>query len=371
MDKRGCEAGGGGDGILPNGSDGELQQELCRRGVPFGTNLNNQELQQLLNLSREHEAMREQLQSAELAACPEGLGCAVCMENFNDSDRAPRNLLCGHSSCTQCLTTMTSKGAVACPVCRVVTRLPSGGASALTKNFTLMFTAAMNHKLAATLKRPADDTGTALHSGKRTATASGGSVAADPGPPQASTCGAHAHKQVDVICHTCHKAVCSLCLFSTCKAHKTEAIALIANRCVKERLAACDGVKQRFLAAVADAAQSAKVKLIAKISADEARLRAQGLAMYNAQLAVLAASGETVQALIEATLAEGSAGVAGGRGAEMLMQIARSGGECGFEVVTATAPDPVPNLGLGHADVILVRVLHISLVFLSSWTWLQ
>ena len=59
-----------------------MQQELHRRGVVFGANLNNQELQQLLNLSREHEAMREQLQSAELAACPEGLGCAVCMENF-------------------------------------------------------------------------------------------------------------------------------------------------------------------------------------------------------------------------------------------------------------------------------------------------
>ena len=27
-DKRGCEAGGGGDGILPDGSDAELQQEL-------------------------------------------------------------------------------------------------------------------------------------------------------------------------------------------------------------------------------------------------------------------------------------------------------------------------------------------------------
>ena len=167
-DKRGCEAGGGGDGILPNGSDAELQQELCRRGVPFGTNLNNQELQQLLKMSREHEAMREQLQSAELAACPEGLGCAVCMQDFNDSDCVPRNLSCGHSSCTQCLTKMTNRGSVACPVCREVTHLPSGGASALPKNFTLMFTAAVSHKQAATLKRPADGTATALFSVKRT-----------------------------------------------------------------------------------------------------------------------------------------------------------------------------------------------------------
>jgi hypothetical protein len=155
-----------------------------------------------------------------------------------------------------------------------------------------------------------------------------------------------------------------MCLLSTCKYHKTEAIAFIANRCVSERVAACDGAKLRFLAAVSDASQSAKVKVTTRISADAARLRAQGMAMFDAQLAVVAASGGTVQALIDATLAEGSAGIAGGRGAEMLMQIARSGGECGFEVVTATAPDPIPNLGL--ADVIMVRVLHISLVFLSS-----
>jgi hypothetical protein len=117
---------------------------------------------------------------------------------------------------------------------------------------------------------------------------------------------------------------------------------------------------------VTHASLSAKVKLTAKINADAARLRAQGLAMFDAQLAVLAASGGAVQELVDATLAGGSAGVAGGRGAEMLMHIARSGGECGFEVVTATAPDPVPNLG--HADVIMVRVLRMSLVFLSSCT---
>ena len=109
---------------MQNGSDAELEQEL----------------QQLLKLALENAAMREQ--AAKLAAIPEGLGCAtaVCIEDFNDNDRAPRNLSCGQSpACTQCLTSMSARGSLVCPVCRAVTRVPSGGVPALTKNFPLMY----------------------------------------------------------------------------------------------------------------------------------------------------------------------------------------------------------------------------------------
>ncbi len=76
-DKRSCEEAARGDGILQNGSDAELEQELRERGVIFGAKLTTQELQQLLKLALENAAMREQLQAAKLAAVPEGLGCAV------------------------------------------------------------------------------------------------------------------------------------------------------------------------------------------------------------------------------------------------------------------------------------------------------
>ena len=110
-DKRSCEEAARGDGILQNGSDAELEQELRGRGVTFGAKLTTQELQQLLKLALENTAMREQLQAAKLAASPEGLSCAVCMEDFNDTGRAPRNLSCGHSpACTQCLTSMSARG---------------------------------------------------------------------------------------------------------------------------------------------------------------------------------------------------------------------------------------------------------------------
>jgi hypothetical protein len=278
------------------------------------------------------------------------------MEDFNDSDRAPRNLSCGHSSCTQCLTNMNVRGLVACPTCRVVTRVPSGGVPALSKNFQLMYTVTKNQQLAASLKRPADDAGAALRPSKRAAAAIGGSVAAANAPPAACTCSAHAHKEIDVLCQTCHRAVCLLCLLSTCKSHQTEAIEGIADRCVEGQLAACDGAKQRFRTAVADAANSAKVKVNAKVDADAARLLAQGDALWATQRAVVAASSGAVQGRIDAALAAGSAGIAGGQGAEMLLQVVRSGDECGFEVVMGIAAEVVSSLGV--ADVILVRAVH-------------
>ena len=341
-------------------SDAELQQELRRRGVPFEAPLNKQELQQLLKIALQNEAMCEQLQEAEQAAISEELGCLVCNQ-FNDSDRAPRILSCGHSSCTHCLTIINDRGSVVCPICRGETHVPSGGVPALSKNFQLMYTVTKNQQLAASLKRSADDAGSALRPMKRAAAASGGSVAAAPAPPTACTCSTHAHKEVDVLCHTCHRAVCLLCLLSTCKSHQTEAVEGIADRCVEGQLVACDGAKQRFRTAVADAARSAKVKINAKINADAARLLAQGDALWATQRAVVAASSGAVQGRIDTALAAGSAGIAGGQGAEMLLQVVRSGGECGFEVVMGIAAEVVSSLGV--ADVILVRAVHLCSCF--------
>jgi len=50
----------------------------------------------------------------------------------------------------------------------------------------------------------------------------------------------------------------------------------MAARCLQGQLAACIFAKQRFRTAVADAAQSAKVKIRSKIEHDAARLLAQG-----------------------------------------------------------------------------------------------
>jgi hypothetical protein len=357
-DKRSCEEAARGDKILQNGSDAELEQELRGRGVIFGANLTTQELQQLLKLALENVAMREQLQAAELAASPEGLSCSVCTEDFNDNDRAPRNLSCGHSpACTQCLTSMSARGSVVCPVCRAVTPLPSSGVLALPKNFHLMYTVGRNRQLAASVKRPADSATSewaAPHPSKRAAAA-----------PDPNTCSAHTHKQVDVLCHTCHRAVCSLCLLSTCNDHKKEDIEGIAMRCKQGQIAACESAKQRFRTAVADAAASAKVKMSAAIDSNAARLLARGDVLYDDKCSSISYCGN-IGYDVNRALSAGGAGIAGGRGAEMLLQAARSAGQEKlqvFEVVMGFADAVYP---LGVAEVIEVRARRacVNFVFL-------
>jgi hypothetical protein len=144
-------------------------------------------------------------------------------------------------------------------------------------------------------------------------------AAAAPGPPTACTCSAHTHTQVDVLCHTCHRAVCSLCLLSACKALQTEAIESIVIQCVQGQLAACESAKRRFRTAVENAATSAKVKMSAAIDGSAARLLAQGDVLWAAQCADVAASSGALQERVDAAFAAGSAGIAGGCGAEMLL----------------------------------------------------
>ena len=95
----------------------------------------------------------------------------------------------------------------------------------------------------------------------------------------------------------------------------------MAARCVQGQLAACVLAKQRFRTAVADAAQSAQVKINAKIEHDAARLLAQGDALWATRRAAEAASSGAVEQRIDAALGAGSAGVAGGHGAGMLLLV--------------------------------------------------
>tara|TARA_Y100000741_G_C18214173_1_gene542989 strand:+ start:854 stop:1288 length:435 start_codon:yes stop_codon:yes gene_type:complete len=48
------------------------------------------------------------------------LSCSICLEYYN----RPRNLLCGHSFCTQCLEIIKiSDNVIICPLCRFKTQL--------------------------------------------------------------------------------------------------------------------------------------------------------------------------------------------------------------------------------------------------------
>lgn len=47
------------------------------------------------------------------------MDCKVCFESFNEGDRRPRNLPCGHTFCTGCINNVLKFGNVNCPTCRM------------------------------------------------------------------------------------------------------------------------------------------------------------------------------------------------------------------------------------------------------------
>jgi len=44
--------------------------------------------------------------------------CPSCYESFDDKDRVPRNLSCGHTFCERCLTQLQTGASYNCPICR-------------------------------------------------------------------------------------------------------------------------------------------------------------------------------------------------------------------------------------------------------------
>ena len=96
----------------------------------------------------------------------------------------------------------------------------------------------------------------------------------------------------------------------------------MAARCVQGQLAACVLAKQRFRTAVADAAQSAQVKItVAELSTMPRAcwLKATRYGLLGVLLRLPAAA--RLSSALTLRLGAGSAGVAGGRGAGMLLLV--------------------------------------------------
>ena len=66
-----------------------------------------------------------------------GPECSICFEGYNDQNKCPRMLSCGHSFCSSCLERLLHVNSIDCPTCRHTVEVPSG-VHDLLKNFALL-----------------------------------------------------------------------------------------------------------------------------------------------------------------------------------------------------------------------------------------
>ena len=66
-----------------------------------------------------------------------GPKCSICLECYNDEDKCPRMLNCGHSFCSSCLNRLLHGNTIHCPTCRNPVAVPTG-VQGLAKNFALL-----------------------------------------------------------------------------------------------------------------------------------------------------------------------------------------------------------------------------------------
>ena len=66
-----------------------------------------------------------------------GPECSICLEGYNDKEKCPRMLSCGHSFCSRCLERLLRGNTIDCPKCRNPVAVPSG-VHGLLKNFALL-----------------------------------------------------------------------------------------------------------------------------------------------------------------------------------------------------------------------------------------
>ncbi|XP_042216400.1 tripartite motif-containing protein 3-like [Homarus americanus] len=64
--------------------------------------------------------------------------CQVCLEPYDDKERRPRCLSCGHTLCTSCVADTITCGPLYCPFCRIIHSSPVSSADDVPVNYTVV-----------------------------------------------------------------------------------------------------------------------------------------------------------------------------------------------------------------------------------------
>jgi E3 ubiquitin-protein ligase KEG len=63
------------------------------------------------------------------------IACPICYDHYNDKDKIPRILQCGHTFCQNCLMDLRTSNILTCPTCR---KYFAPDVKQLIKNFTIL-----------------------------------------------------------------------------------------------------------------------------------------------------------------------------------------------------------------------------------------
>lgn len=63
------------------------------------------------------------------------VNCPICFDPYNDKEKIPRILTCGHTFCQHCLMDLRTSNILTCPTCRSYF---SPDVKQLIKNFTIL-----------------------------------------------------------------------------------------------------------------------------------------------------------------------------------------------------------------------------------------
>ena len=130
--------------------------------------------------------------------------CPICYDHYNDKDKIPRILSCGHTFCQNCLMDLRTSNILTCPTCRTYF---SPDVKQLIKNFTILD--CLNNEKAQHLLQQIEAKEAGLEESK-----------AHKVVESIQYCVRHPQKKTKYFCENDQVLICSKCIIADHKGHR-------------------------------------------------------------------------------------------------------------------------------------------------------
>jgi len=133
--------------------------------------------------------------------------CPICYDHYNDKDKIPRILSCGHTFCQHCLMDLRTSNILTCPTCRTYF---SPDVKQLIKNFTILDY--LNNEKAQILMQQIEQKESGTEETKTQKA------------PEIQYCVRHPQKKCKYFCENDQILICSKCIVADHKGHRVSDI---------------------------------------------------------------------------------------------------------------------------------------------------